>query len=246
MEDESPVFSYRLCSTLCWLSTIGHVRMCWDTGPGVTDDHMDAETAFDWRRRSWGVHICHNVFASSNIEWKSKMYQVPVQWSQYIYVYTTWEASGKNLFPSQLGVPLSAHPTAAFQEYTLEMIEFFAGRGNLSRCMKLAGIPTASLDILYSGSRRERSHKSNAMDINSPSGFWFLCWIRTWTFFFGGVVESLYIQANVNIYINILVGPRYHQSSFQRAGISGSYLDTTPKLVWHTDVNIGFPYQTFW
>ena len=54
-----------------------------------------------------------------------------------------------------------------------------------------------------------------------------------------------YIYKPTLIYINILVGPRYHQSSFQRAGISGSYLDTTPKLVWRTDVNIGSPHQTF-
>ena len=48
------------------------------------------------------------------------------------------------------------------------MVEFFAGRGNLTKCMKLSGIPTAALDIKYAP---ENNRKSNAMDLNSVSGF---------------------------------------------------------------------------
>ena len=53
------------------------------------------------------------------------------------------------------------------------MIEFFAGRGNLSRCMRVSGRRTCSFDILYDATRpgRSKPYKSNAMDINSASGF---------------------------------------------------------------------------
>ncbi len=51
------------------------------------------------------------------------------------------------------------------------MIEFFAGNGNLSRCMKLSGIQTGKLDILYPGSQKQRKYKTNVMDVNSCSGF---------------------------------------------------------------------------
>ncbi|CAE7564454.1 unnamed protein product, partial [Symbiodinium sp. KB8] len=46
-------------------------------------------------------------------------------------------------------------------------IEFFAGLGNCSRCYKLAGVPTASLDILYN---RAPEGKDNYMDILSNAG----------------------------------------------------------------------------
>ncbi|CAL1145636.1 unnamed protein product [Cladocopium goreaui] len=53
-----------------------------------------------------------------------------------------------------------------------ETLEFFAGRGNLSRCMRLSGRKTCSFDILYkSGKGRSRPYGSNAMDINSTSGY---------------------------------------------------------------------------
>ena len=54
------------------------------------------------------------------------------------------------------------------------MAEFFAGRGNLSRCMRLSGIPTASLDLLYPAVPRKSNpnrHTINAMDMNTPAGF---------------------------------------------------------------------------
>ena len=47
------------------------------------------------------------------------------------------------------------------------MVEFFAGRANLSRCMRVSGITTPSLDILYPGSRKERTYATNCMDMNS-------------------------------------------------------------------------------
>ena len=65
-----------------------------------------------------------------------------------------------------------------------QMLEFFAGKGNLSKCMKSSGYTTASFDILYSGGRQEY-HNTNFMDINSSSGFaysviesiqWFMWW----------------------------------------------------------------------
>ena len=53
------------------------------------------------------------------------------------------------------------------------MYEFFAGRGNLSRCMKASGRKTASFDILYNAGKpdRKKPYGSNSMDFNSPSGF---------------------------------------------------------------------------
>ena len=46
-------------------------------------------------------------------------------------------------------------------------IEFYAGLGNCSRVHKLAGIPTASLDIMYSTAD---PGKQNYMDILSNAG----------------------------------------------------------------------------
>ena len=51
-----------------------------------------------------------------------------------------------------------------------QMLEFFAGKGNLSKCMKSMGYKTASFDILYSEGREEY-HNTNFMDINSSSGY---------------------------------------------------------------------------
>ncbi|CAK8991219.1 unnamed protein product [Durusdinium trenchii] len=56
------------------------------------------------------------------------------------------------------------------EEY--EMLEFFAGAGNLSRYMKLCGRRTGSLDIKYQTNPSKKSaFKSDPMDILSPSGF---------------------------------------------------------------------------
>ena len=53
------------------------------------------------------------------------------------------------------------------------MYEFFAGRGNLSRCMKASGMRTVSFDILYNAEKpgRNKSYGTNGMDFNSCSGF---------------------------------------------------------------------------
>ena len=57
-----------------------------------------------------------------------------------------------------------------------QMLEFFAGKGNLSKCMKSVGYKTASFDILYSEGREEY-HNTNFMDINSSSGMAYPVWI---------------------------------------------------------------------
>ena len=53
------------------------------------------------------------------------------------------------------------------------VLEFFAGRANLSRCMRASGIKTGSFDILFQSGKDnpEKPYKSNAMDINDTSGF---------------------------------------------------------------------------
>ena len=53
------------------------------------------------------------------------------------------------------------------------MLEFFAGKGNLSRAMRMAGMSVASFDILYDASNPARSdpYMSNVMDMCSASGF---------------------------------------------------------------------------
>ena len=58
------------------------------------------------------------------------------------------------------------------QETQFDMLEYFAGRGNLTRCMRLAGFKTASYDLNYKGSRKPRVYKSNPMDITTAAGFW--------------------------------------------------------------------------
>ena len=50
------------------------------------------------------------------------------------------------------------------------MLEFYAGRGNLSRYCKLCGLRTGSLDILYQMATA-RSHNTNPMNLLSTSGF---------------------------------------------------------------------------
>ena len=59
------------------------------------------------------------------------------------------------------------------QDVDFNFLEFYAGRGNLSKCMKLTGMTVASFDVKYKSSRkqREKPYTSNAMDILSPSGF---------------------------------------------------------------------------
>lgn len=62
--------------------------------------------------------------------------------------------------------------TSTAQDTSLDMVEFFAGCGSLTRCMKLSGLTAASLDIKYQGSKQPRIYSSNAMDMTSCSGFW--------------------------------------------------------------------------
>ena len=50
---------------------------------------MDADSALDWRRRIWGVRTCHYISVFQHV-YKMEiqhLYQVPVQWSQRVYIY---------------------------------------------------------------------------------------------------------------------------------------------------------------
>lgn len=91
-----------------------------------------------------------------------------------------------------------------------QMLEFFAGKANLSKCMKATGFKTASFDILYEEGRKPE-HNSNFMDINSPSGFAYFdsnCIRCAWGLFADGniakgttqrrliKVGGIYIQVN--------------------------------------------------
>ena len=63
-------------------------------------------------------------------------------------------------------------PITLRQSY--DMLEFYAGKANLSRCMKLGGVRTGSLDIKHDvkvNPGRKRPRSSDPMDILSPSGF---------------------------------------------------------------------------
>ena len=49
-----------------------------------------------------------------------------------------------------------------------DVLEFFAGRANLSKVMKQSGYRAGRLDIMY---RVETKGSTNPMDLLSPSGF---------------------------------------------------------------------------
>lgn len=51
------------------------------------------------------------------------------------------------------------------------MVEFFAGKGNLTKFMRLSEIRTASLDLLYEAEQRVEKRVTNPMDLLSTSGF---------------------------------------------------------------------------
>lgn len=55
------------------------------------------------------------------------------------------------------------------QEY--DCIEFYAGKANLTKMMKLAGYRAAKLDFLYGVRPSGKQHQTNPMDLLSPSGF---------------------------------------------------------------------------
>jgi len=54
-----------------------------------------------------------------------------------------------------------------------DVLEFYAGNGNLSRYCRLAQLRTGSLDILYE-MQTGRKYGTNPMDMLSVSGFAFL------------------------------------------------------------------------
>lgn len=51
-----------------------------------------------------------------------------------------------------------------------DYVEFFAGRGWVTECMAASGRTTAKFDILLGNPQPQ---KQDAMDLTSPSGFWF-------------------------------------------------------------------------
>lgn len=63
-------------------------------------------------------------------------------------------------------------PSHCQDDLQFDMLEFFAGTGNVTRSMRASGLRVACFDILYPGSRKVRDYGSNPMDINSRSGFW--------------------------------------------------------------------------
>ena len=52
-----------------------------------------------------------------------------------------------------------------------DCLEFYAGKANLSRCLKLTGCRTGSLDIKYGEDHLGNAGTTNPMDILSASGF---------------------------------------------------------------------------
>ena len=73
----------------------------------------------------------------------------------------------------------SQHPSHVNQD--IDYIEYFAGTGNLSKCMKAAKYKTTRLDLKYHDVPKN-SKRSNYMDLNSGSGFAFL-WL-----YYSGVI----------------------------------------------------------
>ena len=65
------------------------------------------------------------------------------------------------------------HPLEEFGS-KFQVLEFFAGRGNLSRVMKSTGLRTGSFDIEYVEWQVGKEYQSDVMDITGTSGFaWF-------------------------------------------------------------------------
>ena len=52
-----------------------------------------------------------------------------------------------------------------------DCLEFYAGKANLSRCLKLTGCRTGSLDLKYGEDHLYDAGTTNPMDILSASGF---------------------------------------------------------------------------
>ena len=66
---------------------------------------------------------------------------------------------------------------SAWIRQVYECVEFFCGTAWVSRCMKMAKVPTANLDIEM-GSDDTPENKQNVFDILTPSG---MAWpARTW------------------------------------------------------------------
>ena len=103
-------------------------------------------------------YIC-NLFCRSRLIWRrmeARIYKWPNR-QQYRL---------NSIFWVSLWGPKNCCPQ------TYDVLEFYAGRGNLSRCMKLSGRRTGSLDLLYGKKVRfSKNNRSNPMDILSPSGF---------------------------------------------------------------------------
>ena len=82
---------------------------------------------------------------------------------------------------SYLTIPFTIFP-ASRQRQEFDALEFFAGRANLSRYLKMSGYRTGSLDILYrvEGKKKKEGKgcKTNPMNLLSASGFAFLAYLE--------------------------------------------------------------------
>ena len=136
------------------------------------------------------ANFFNNLYIYRGFVWSSLLHFTLTFYTRFLgstYIWSTWAnfleqinkgypyiESNIQLFPPTVFLPflhlVSSHPFSFQVEY--QMVEFFAGKGNLTRCMRLSEIPTMSLDIKYNPeSCRSPPFKSNAFDVNSVSGF---------------------------------------------------------------------------
>lgn len=89
------------------------------------------------------------------------------------------------------------------------MYEFFAGKGNLSRCARASGLRTASFDLLYDAKKKkDHMYKSNSMDINSASGFAFSGRIVCQRTFVVGNPLGGFMNIGLMVYMGTLWNPK--------------------------------------
>ena len=93
---------------------------------------------------------------------------------QHVCAYVMNRYIAGDLSPLVLPLWIPSQIICYHQDFDFDMLEFYAGNGNLTACMRAAGYRTGSLDLKYKSSNRDRTYKTNPMDILSTSGFWFL------------------------------------------------------------------------
>ena len=63
-----------------------------------------------------------------------------------------------------------------------DVVEFYCGTANLSRCMAASGYRAAKLDIKF-GEKTPTCTKQNVFDILTPGGFASLSWLNQYILF---------------------------------------------------------------